>query len=424
MVGKKTGIEFISDDRRLAQADIGAIRPPKKGQLLEIRATCCDGLRLRVTPSGKKTWSVVYRVSGAGDLTKAGTRKKGKPTRVTLGSTEVKYSDARRMAVDIMDMAARGVDYAGQRKEAAQGRSARSVESLIERFIVEYARRKGREELARNWLEKPELKVWHGKDLSDITRADIHLVLDRIAVERGAAAVIEMRKHLSKFLHWAVDRELVASNPITRLDRDEVYRERERVLPMPELRRVWDAAGELGYPFGPMYRTLILTGQRRAEIGEMERDWRKEVKLSVDAEEAFPAVVVPPSKHKSRRGHTFFLSPPAAAVLDDLPDLGGKYLFSSTAGRTPVSGYSKGKARLDRKMAEIAERDGLPPMDPWTVHDIRRSVATLMSEMGIPGEHIEQLLGHSMEKLRRTYNKNTYAGEVREAMLRWGALWA
>lgn len=53
-------------------------------------------------------------------------------------------------------------------------------------------------------------------------------------------------------------------------------------------------------------------------------------------------------------------------------------------------------------------------MEHWTPHDIRRSVATGMVEMGIPGEHIEQVLGHSMEKLRRTYNKHTYASEVRE----------
>lgn len=428
MVGIKTGIAFKTDERRLAQADIGAIKPPRAGEVLEIRAKDCAGLRLRVTPNGKRTWSVVYRVAGAGRTATGGVRT-GPPRRVTLGTGELSFREAKRMADEALELARQGVDYGDQRKAKADGRSARSVETLIERFLVEYARpetaRKGnREGLARNWLTKPELAAWQGRELSEITRADIHLVLDRVAVERGPAAVIEMRKHLSKFLHWAIDRQLITSNPITRLDRKEVYEERERELSMAELRRVWDAAGELGYPFGPMYRLLILTGQRRAEIGEMERGWRKDVRLAVDAPEAVPAVVVPPSKHKSRRGHTFFLSPQAVAILDDLPDFGGKFLLSSTAGKTPVSGYSKGKARLDRKIAEMGERDGLPPLEHWTVHDIRRSVATRLSEMGVPGEHIEQLLGHSVEKLRRTYNKNTHAAAVRDAMLRWGALWA
>lgn len=416
--------KYPMEQRRLANADLSNLRVPKGAMSLEVRDTACDGLRLRVLPTGKMTWSVVYRVAGKGGLTAAGTRKKGPPTRVTLGSTEVKYNDARKQALEIMELASQGVDYAEQRKEATAGRSARSVEALIDRFIDEYAKRKGREDLARNWLEKPELKKWHGKDLAEITRADIHLLLDRVAVERGRAAVIEMRKHLSKLFHWAVDRQLIASNPITRLDRDEVYTERERVLSMDELCRVWDAAGELGYPFGPMYRLLILTGQRRAEIAELERGWRKDVKLDKDDEEAVPAVIVPPSKHKSRRGHTFYLSPPAVAILDSLPTFKDKFLLSSTAGKTPVSGYSKAKARIDRVLAEKAEKDELEPLDHWTVHDIRRSVATGMAEMGIPGEHIEQVLGHSMEKLRRTYNKHTYASEVREAMLRWGALWA
>lgn len=421
--------------RRLANTDIDGLRP-FKDRRREIVDTGCEGLRLRIMPSGKRSWSVVYRVSG-GATGEKGTPKKGRPRRVTLGYSEMPYKEARRRALEVVEMAADGEDYIEARTEKASGRSARSVEALIDRFIDEYAKRKGREDLARNWLEKPELEKWHGRELASITRADIHALLDDVSRKRGRAAVIEMRKHLSKLFHWAIDRELIQSNPITRLDRDEVYVERERVLSIEELRLIWDACGDgdkdtnLGYPFGPMYRMLILTGQRRAEIGEMERGWRKEIKLDKDDEKAVPAVIVPPSKHKSRRGHTFYLSPPAVAILDSLPDAGGKFLFSSTGGKTPVSGYSKGKARLDRilakRAAEEAEKRGEDPphpMDHWTPHDIRRSVATGMAEMGIPGEHIEQMLGHSMEKLKRTYNKHTYAAEVREAMLRWGALWA
>ena len=422
-------ITYKRETKRLANMDLKRIDSPKAGEHLEIRDTACDGLRLRVTSKGHRSWCVVYRVAGAGPLGKRGRPGKGKTRRYTLEEPFKSYRDARKLALEVLDAAANGDDYAEQRKEEASGRSARSVEALIDRFVDEYAKRKGREDLARNWLEKPELERWQGRELSDISRADIHALLDEVSVKRGRAAVIEMRKHLSKLFHWAIDRELIQSNPITRLDRDEVYVERERVLSLDELRRIWDACGDgdkdknLGYPFGPMYRMLILTGQRRAEIGEMERGWRKEVRLDMDDEETVPAVIVPPSKHKSRRGHTFYLSPPAVAILDSLPDLGGKFLFSSTAGKTPVSGYSKGKARLDRILAKRAKEEGLEPLEHWTPHDIRRSVATGMAEMGIPGEHIEQVLGHSMEKLKRTYNKHTYANEVREAMLRWGALW-
>lgn len=363
---------------------------------------------------------------------KRGRPGKGKTRRYTLEEPLKPYRDARKLALEVLEAAANGVDYAEQRKEHALGHTSRSVEVLIERFIVEYARPQtkksgNREELARNWLEKPEMKAWYGRELADITRADIHSLLNKVTAERGQAASIEMRKHLSKLFHWALDQQFITTNPITRLDRVEVYEVRERVLSMDELRRVWDAAGEMGYPFGPMYQMLILTGARRAEIGEMERNERRSITLNGAA---VPAVVIPPSRHKSGRGHTMYLSSPAVAILDSLPDLGGKYLFSSTAGKTPVSGYSKGKARLDRILAkriaeEAAERkEEAQPMERWTVHDIRRTVATNLAEMGIPGDHIERVLGHSMEKLQRTYIKHDYAQEMRDAMLRWGELWA
>ncbi|MBI1402480.1 MAG: tyrosine-type recombinase/integrase [Porphyrobacter sp.] len=429
-------ITYRQETKRLANMDLKRIDPPRAGEHLEIRDTACDGLRLRVTSKGHRSWCVVYRVAGEGPVGKRGRPGKGKTRRYTLEEPFKSYRDARKLALEVLEAAANGDDYAEERKQHALGHSSRSVKALIERFIVEYARPEtkksgNREDLARNWLEKPEVKPWHDRELADITRADIHSLLNKVTANRGQAASIEMRKHLSKLFHWALDQQFITTNPITRLDRVEVYEVRERVLSMDELRRIWDACGnekeDLGYPFGPMYRMLILTGARRAEIGEMEKSERR--KITLDGE-TVPAVVIPPSKHKSRRGHTMYLSPPAAAILDSLPDLGGKFLFSSTEGKTPVSGYSKGKARLDRILKERAEKEAAKrgeeppePMEHWTVHDIRRTVATNLAEMGIPGDHIERVLGHSMEKLQRTYIKHDYAQEMRDAMLVWGELW-
>ena len=115
---------YRMEKRRLANADLAGIKLPPAGGRLEIRDTSCDGLRLRVTPNGEKSWSVVYRVAGAGPVTAGGQRKKGKPRRVTLGSMEIKYNDARKKALEVMELAAQGVDYGEQRKEAAAGRSS------------------------------------------------------------------------------------------------------------------------------------------------------------------------------------------------------------------------------------------------------------------------------------------------------------
>jgi hypothetical protein len=109
--------------------DLKRIDPPRAGEHLEIRDTACDGLRLRVTSKGNKSWCVVYRVAGAGPVGKRGRPGKGKTRRYTLEEPFASYRDARKQALEVLEAAANGVDYAEQRKEAASGRSSRSVEA-------------------------------------------------------------------------------------------------------------------------------------------------------------------------------------------------------------------------------------------------------------------------------------------------------
>lgn len=98
-------------------------------------------------------------------------------------------------------------------------------------------------------------------------------------------------------------------------------------------------------------------------------------------------------------------------------------MFSTQGGRRPVSGFSKAKIALDKKIAERAEKDDLPPMEPWTLHDIRRSVATHMARLGIPQEHIERVLGHVVAGIAGTYNRYSYLEEKRAALEQWGKFW-
>src|SRR3546814_704656 len=193
------------------------------------------------------------------------------------------------------------------------------------------------------------------------------------------------------------------------------YVPRERNLSMDELRRVWDAAGDMGYPFGPMYRLLILTGQRRSEVAELELPW-------IDVEHR--AVEIPASRYKTKRAHVYPLSAPAWAIIEALPRWNdGDCLISTTSGARPVSGFSKAKQSLDDKIAERGKKQGLAPLADWTVHDVRRSVATHMARLGIPQEHIERVLGHVVQGVAGTYNKYSYLDEKRAALEKWGKLW-
>jgi integrase len=114
-----------------------------------------------------------------------------------------------------------------------------------------------------------------------------------LAMKHGAGVAREIRKHVTKLFNWAVDRGLLAASPVAGMRRPELsYVPRERVLSMNELGEIWNAAGTMGYPFGPMVRLLILTAQRRAEVANLQRGW-----LLRDQQ----AIEVPASHYKTDR---------------------------------------------------------------------------------------------------------------------------
>jgi len=193
------------------------------------------------------------------------------------------------------------------------------------------------------------------------------------------------------------------------------YTPRARVLSMDELRQIWDAAGDAAYPFGPLVRLLILTGQRRSEVAELEANW-------IDQE--LRSIEIPASRYKTKRAHVYPLSAPAWAIVDALPRWnGGDCLFTTTAGMRAISGFSKCRSRLDEIIAKRATKAQVEPPAPWTLHDIRRSVATHMARLGIAQEHIERVLGHVVQGVAGTYNRYSYLDEKRAALEQWSRLW-
>ena len=226
-------------------------------------------------------------------------------------------------------------------------------------------------------------------------------------MEHRTGAAREVRKHITKLFNWVMDRGLLAASPVAGMRRPELtYAPRERVLSMDELKAVWAAAGEMGHPFGPMVQLLILTAQRRAEVANLERGW-----LLPDQQ----AFEVPAGHHKTDRPQSVPLSAPALALVEALPKWnGGDFLLFATAGKRPVSGFSKAKARLER----------LSKVEGWTLHDLRRSAAAHMARLGIPQEHIERVLGRAIEGVAGTYNRYSYLTEKRAALELWSAQWA
>jgi integrase len=168
------------------------------------------------------------------------------------------------------------------------------------------------------------------------------------------------------------------------------------VLTDDELRAVWRAAGE--YPFGAFVKMLILTGQRRGEVAGMR--W---------SEVNGDLWTLPPERMKGDAAHEVPLSGMAVELLESLPHVGGgDYVFSTTAGQRPISGFSKNKRRL---------RAG----NGWTLHDLRRTVRTRLSGLGVPDLISELIIAHRRPELHAIYDLHTYREEKREALEKWAA---
>jgi integrase len=430
-VEEQRGRERLTD-KRLEKL----VAPP--GGRLEIADTLIRELRVRVGTSGKRSWSMLYRVAQPDG-------SRGKMKRLNLGVyPQVSLTDARDKARQALETADKGIDPAAVRAEEIDQRHTRIFETVLARWVELHVkvntrdgkRAKAAEELARKEAEESgteprevgrcpaerlltDLVVpkWRGRLLDSIRRTEVVALLDDIVVDKGANIAREVRKHLVGLFSWAIDRGLIDISPAAGIKRKDLkYTKRKRSLSMEELRQVWDAAGELGYPFGDWYRLLILTGQRRSEIAELDREW-----FDPDVKRIF---VIPDHIYKTGIEHSVPLSEPAWALVEGLPRWNeGTFLFSTKGGSRPISGFSKVKARLDAKIAETAKKEGRAPMAPWTVHDIRRSVNTHMIRIGIREEHVERVLGHVIAGTAGTYNRHDYLPEKRAALEKWGKLW-
>jgi integrase len=240
------------------------------------------------------------------------------------------------------------------------------------------------------------------RPIDAITWADVRLLLDDLIAQEKAGTAREVRKHLSRLLSYAADRGLIDSHPMAGRKVSDLQREEAgRSLSLAEARKVFQAAGQMTYPFGPLYRLLLLTGTRKSDWGDAS--W---------SEIADGSLVIPRARYKSRRDHVVPLGREAQTIIEAMPRWSsGPHLFSSDGGKTPVSGWSRAKGRLDT----------LAKVSGYRIHDLRVTVRTHLSALGVAQDVAEAILGHAQGGLVGTYNKHQYEAEKRAALERWAA---
>jgi integrase len=379
---------------RLTQRRIDALECPAAKKDVLVFDDEQKGLGVRVTAGGGKSYLCQYRHAGM-------------KRRVSLGScSAISLAAAREAARAILGEAAKGRDHASERKAAAIEAKRKAGPSTLAQLIGQWealhlrGRRANYAAAAVQTLKRVFTKHLN-RPAAGLDRAGVVGTLDALAHEGKAQMAAMAARYGSALYGWALKRGSVEANPFARVPIAPIAR-RERVLTDDEIRRVWAATARPG-AFNAIVRALLLTGQRREEVSGLS--WSElDVDLSV--------WTLPAARSKNGKPHVIPLSMQMKALLRAEPRLKATDLVFP-GERGVFSGWSKSKARLDR-------RGGVTG---WTLHDLRRTAATRIAELGVAPHVIEAVLNHASGHkagVAGVYNRARYASEKRLALDLWG----
>ncbi len=359
------------------------------------------GLAVRVTASGGKTYLAQYVTAGS-------------KRRVPLGSVDaISLSAARDAARAVMGQVAQGVDPATQRKAKAEDAKveAQRERMTLDRLVDDWTRlhlstRKPRYQTEAVGTIKRVFADWLNSPAERLARKDVVQLLDRLPPSMARAAAAYGRACFA----WGAKRDSVGGNPFVSLP-VQATAKRDRVLDDAEGAAVWKAAAGTPAPFGPLVRLLLLTGQRREEVGGMA--WPE---IAPD----LATWTIPAERTKNGQPSVVPLSAPAQAILRsrlaDVREQRRGLVFPGEGGaKNPAfQSWSKAKAKLDRDSG----------VTDWRLHDLRRTVATGLQRLGVRLEVTEAVLNHvsgSRGGIVGIYQRHDWAAEKRTALDGWAA---
>jgi integrase len=417
----------MTDKMKLTDRWVERQRPDKADQVYwdsEVR-----GFGIRFRADRKPTWILQYAIGS-------------QQRRKTLGQfPAMKAADARKMADQLRARVTLKEDVVLTMKaEVAKANERKRGDKTFGVAIREYLewkktrhRKNGRVGLSPRWQFQVEkhltaaAKSLHKLPLAEITQTH---VADCVTAYRknGPSAGNHLQGSIAAFYKWAIGQGKATANPAATLARDE-QSSRDRVLTPPELRIIWQALPN--DHFGAIVRLLLLTGQRRSEIGDLR--W---------SEIHDQQIILPKSRTKNHRSHIVPLSDQAWSIVKEQPrrigTVDGLRDLIFGVGDGPFTGWSKAKKRLDEIIAEKLHK----PLAAWTLHDLRRSVASYMTGdlpkeltaklsdkdrqlskgLGIPPYTVEDVLNHVSgykAGVAGVYQRNVDEKAKREALEKW-----
>lgn len=357
--------------KRLTDTMIDGLRPQAKRYI--VMDSVAAGLGVRVSTSGRKTFVMVARFSSK------------HPTARSFG--KITLEEARDKAHTWRKQLARGVD--------PKRPNASSFGAMAEKFFDHIKHQRRAHDCER--IVRRELRGWWEKPLSSITRREVIDTIDRVKANGTPSAAHQLLAHMRRVFNYTIARDVLEYSPCDRLRASALIGERivrKRVLTDDEIRALWRASERVGYPYGPLWQLLLVTGQRRSDVANAR--WTEfDIGNSI--------WTIPPERFKSDSTHIVPLTQLAIDVLDKLPR-DGELVFGH------INGFSKAKRRLDKAIGDPA---------PFVIHDLRRTVRTRLSSLRVPYEVAEMVIGHGKKGLARVYDQHHYLPEMRDALERW-----
>ena len=436
--------------KNLTDRTLKAMKPARLGKTYDVADAQVPGLAVRVLPSGKRTFVFVGRFPG-----------KTNPTRRRLGTYgALTLEKARDKARRWSELIASGIDPASEeerQKLQELRRRANTFAAVGEDYIrlvvigpdPDNPRQRRGRQVERD-IRRVFIPLWGGRPITEITRHDVLAVIEAVRdggadkMLRGHGIKIPRRNgdaakpapaqarillaYAKTLFSWAVERGAygLEASPCDHLRTAKIVggkKSSDRILSDVELRAFWRASEQLGYPYAPLYRLLLLTGLRLNEVADAV--W-SEFDLP-NKRWTIPAVRMK-GKNGKAQPHVVPLTGGMSEVLATIPRFRqGDHLFSTTFGEKPAWVSGKVKKRVDALMLDelrrlVEERgDGAEKIkgEPWTNHDLRRTLRSGLSALRVSADVAEAVLAHVKPGIRGVYDRYDLFDEKRAALEAW-----
>ena len=377
-----------SKRKRLTDARIRSQRPK------EARYKVWDtepGFGIRVAPSGRKSFIYLYRFEG-------------KPRRMTLGVyPRMSLANARESVAQAVNKLEQGID-PGIEKIADRKalRDAESFAELAHEWVERWAKPKRKNWKHAKWhLETDAIPAWGKRKAKSITRRDVIQLVEGI-MDRGSPVMANRTLSLIKqVFKFGVQRDIIDASPAVAIDKPAKEIRRDRVLSEDEIRAFWFGLDQAAMSENVRIalRLCLVTAQRRAEVvglahREIDGDWW----------------TLPKERSKNGKPHRTYLSPLAKRLTKGAS--GQDYAFPSRSSDGPIQPQS-----LSHALAENRDKFDIPL---FTVHDLRRTAATRMAQIGVPRFDIAKVLNHTDQEVTAIYDHYAYDAEKKRALMKWG----